>query len=335
MSGRRGLFLTAVGWLISAMSLGGVLLATPDEAAAIKLNPSLVAGGAVLDAQLTPDGSRVVYLADQEINGVAELYSVSVNGGVATKLNEPLVPGGAVKGFSITPNGSRVVFLADQDVNDVVEIYSVPIAGGTVTRLNDPPISHVGGNVTSFLLTPDGSRVVYLADQDTADHFELFGVPVAGGATTHEAEGPTSSWAARCSHSRSRPDGTRVVFRGDLETNELIELYSVADDRWIDHEAQSRAADKRMSSASRSPRAAPMWCIGRRRTTKTSSSSTSSRSRAARSTKLNGPLPPDFAGQLISVHARWQPGRVSRSARDRAVAAGTRRSSPSRSTAWR
>jgi Tol biopolymer transport system component len=225
MSGRHRVFMTALGWLMMAASLGGVLLAAPDEAVAIKLNPSLVAGGAVLDAQLTPDGNRVVYLADQETNGVAELYTVPATGGAATKLNRPLVAGGAVHGFNITPNGSRVVFLADQDVSGVIEIYSVPVAGGVVTRLNDPLISLVGGNVTSFQFTPDGSRVVYLADQDTADHFELYGVPVAGGAIA-KLNGPDIVLGGSVLAFQISSNGTRVVFRADLETNNQFELYS-------------------------------------------------------------------------------------------------------------
>ncbi len=322
MSGKHGPVLTAAGWLLAMMMLGGILLATPDEAAAIKLNPPLVAGGAVLDVQLTPDGTRVVYLADQETNGVAELYSVPVSGGPATKLNKPLVAGGAVKAFNLTPDGSRVVFMADQDFNDIVEIYSVPVAGwaGHATERS----AHAPGR---------GQR------QELSDHRRwqpgrLPGGPghgrprralrrSGGGRSTDEAERPRHRHArARCSHSRSRRMAAGSCSGATWRPTGLIELYSAAMAGRADHEAQSRRCSRRMSPASRSPRVAAMWCTGQRRTTKRSSSSTSCRSRAAAPQKLNGPLPAGLPGQRVSVHARRQPGGVSRPARDRATAAG-------------
>ncbi len=218
-------FPSRVAALVAAALVLGGLLAAPDEAVAVKLNGPLVAGGAVVEAELTVDGNRVVYLADAAVNGVFELYSVPARGGQATKLNRTLVAGGSVKGFQITPDGSRVVFLADQDVKGVVEIYSVPVGGGPVTRLNDDLISLVGGNVSSFQFSHAGSRVVYLADQDTADHFELYSVPVGGGPRV-KLNGPTIVLGGSVVDFQISLDDGRVVFRGDIETNNLFELYS-------------------------------------------------------------------------------------------------------------
>ena len=66
--------------------------------------------------------------------------------------------------------------------SSVSEIYSVPAAGGAPVKLNAalPP----GGNVSSggLQFSPDGSRVLYSADQDTVGVDELYIVPAAGGA---------------------------------------------------------------------------------------------------------------------------------------------------------
>jgi hypothetical protein len=54
-----------------------------------------------------------------------------------------------------------------------MELYSVPIEGGTplkITGVRAPGADEIGG----VLQTRDGSRVIYLAEQDSADSFELY-----------------------------------------------------------------------------------------------------------------------------------------------------------------
>src|SRR5262249_33699693 len=63
---------------------------------AVRLTPPFVAGGA-LDSffghQITPDGSRDVYVADADVDNVFELYSVPCDASAApVLLNSPLVP---------------------------------------------------------------------------------------------------------------------------------------------------------------------------------------------------------------------------------------------------
>ena len=67
------------------------------SAPAVRLNPPLVAGGNVEWPPLfSPDSSRVVYVADQDVDGMLELYSVPLAGGTVVKLNAPLIPAGDV-----------------------------------------------------------------------------------------------------------------------------------------------------------------------------------------------------------------------------------------------
>jgi hypothetical protein len=78
----------------------------------IKMNSNLVSGGDVSIFQISPDGTRVVYGADQDAFTRLELYSVSINGptGSAIKLNGPLVANGEVNDFQISPDSRRVVY---------------------------------------------------------------------------------------------------------------------------------------------------------------------------------------------------------------------------------
>src|SRR5204862_828033 len=125
------------------------------------LNGPFLAGSDVVGSSwhISPDGSRVTYIADQNTDGVNELYSVPMTGGATTKLNGALVAGGNVAANFITPNGSRVIYFADQTVDEVQDMYSVPITGGTAIKLNGTYVP--GGAIHPFAITPDSNRVVY------------------------------------------------------------------------------------------------------------------------------------------------------------------------------
>ncbi len=209
----------------------------------------LIYGDVSYGPQISPDNSFVVYVADQDSDEVDELYSVPIGGGTATKLNDPMVVGGNVHySFKISPDSNRVVYLADQDTDGVYELYSVPIEGGTVTKLNNPMVS--GGNVCGYLpygfvfpddirhnafaISPDSSRVVYLADQDTDDVIELYSVPIEGGTVT-KLNNPMVSGGnvyyydlfSVYSGFVISPDSSRVVYLADQDTDGATELYSV------------------------------------------------------------------------------------------------------------
>ena len=92
------------------------------------------------------------------------------------KLNGPVASGfaGRVLSSLQAPDGSRLVYLADAEQDEVYELFSVPIGGGTATKLNGPLVA--GGDVSNgvllYQISPDSSRVVYLADQDADEVFE-------------------------------------------------------------------------------------------------------------------------------------------------------------------
>src|SRR5262245_37874280 len=63
----------------------------------------------------------------------------------------------------------------------VLLALSSAAAASQAHRLNDPlPLGSVQGYVRSFQVTPDESRVVFLADPDVAGHVELLSAALAG-----------------------------------------------------------------------------------------------------------------------------------------------------------
>src|SRR5262249_3552913 len=138
---------------------------------------------------ISPDSTRVVYLADEERNNRYELYSVPLDGGAPPiKLNATLPTGGNVEDgfdspFLISPDSTRVVYRADQAVNDRFVLLSVPLDGSA------PPVTISGAMITAgdvdfapFALTSDGTRVVYMADAHVDGAPELFVTPIDGSA---------------------------------------------------------------------------------------------------------------------------------------------------------
>ncbi len=196
----------------------------------IRLDSPQAPVGDVDDYAMSPDGRFAVYSADANSDQMLELFSVNFSTGQVTRLNDPLVVGGGVIEFQISPNSGRVVYRAVQDSIGVPELYSVAITGGGTTKLNSPLVD--GGSVVGlpdppvFQVSPDGRRVVYLADQEHDDVFELYSVPITGGAAT-KLNGPLASGGDVFAGFQISPDSTRVAYRADQMNDRVIELYTV------------------------------------------------------------------------------------------------------------
>ncbi len=197
----------------------------------IKISGALVAGGDVVNVsflgfQISPDSARVVFRADKDVDGVDELYSTPIasNSSEPIKLCGPLTIGGNVSDFEISPDSARVVFRADKNTDDVFELYSTPINSGAVTKISGTLVA--GGDVGFFRISPDSTRVVIQADKDTAGVLELYSTPIS--SNTSEPIKISGSLVAGGTvfFLRISPDGTRVVFTADKDTNDVVELYS-------------------------------------------------------------------------------------------------------------
>lgn len=144
------------------------------SAAPTKLNGALTSGGNVFEEfQISADGNKIVYSADQDTQSVKELYSVPTDGSaVPTKLNEPLVEGGSVVEYQISDDSSFVVYRADQDIDNIQGLFSVSIDGSTpLTQLADPQRS-----VQAFQISGDNRLVAYKYVHNP----EFYSVPVDG-----------------------------------------------------------------------------------------------------------------------------------------------------------
>ena len=169
---------------------------------------------------LTPDGERVVYCQNAETAGAFALWSVRLAGGAPVRLSGALAGGGLACWFRISPDGSQVVYLANQDAPATYELYSVPVDGSALAvKLNPALVGN--GNVSSlFEISPDSATVIYRADQVADDRFDLWTVPIGGGAAVKvngvlNADGDVSSFVIS-------PNGLHVVYLADQDDDELF-----------------------------------------------------------------------------------------------------------------
>lgn len=202
----------------------------PPTGTSTKLHSNYAAGQSVSSFELLPNSSGVLYLANQTTLTVVELYETLFAGGtIGVRVNDVLVtPGGNVIEFSISADSTRVVYRADQITDGRVELFRVQLSAlGSSTRLNNPAMQ-ANGNVGSFIITPDSSSAVFIADQDTDELFELYRT-----VFNNPPPLPTKLTGTLITGSKdvfnvvAIPNSSGVVYIADQDTTGIREVYRV------------------------------------------------------------------------------------------------------------
>src|SRR5262249_59492681 len=108
-----------------------------------------------------PDGSQVLYIADQDQADVFELYLASLTGrGPTRKLSAPLASGRDVDGFTFTPVRGTIVYTTHRNHRQPSELFSVKTTGTTPALLLNPGAT---GEV-SYLEAGHGATVPYYGE---------------------------------------------------------------------------------------------------------------------------------------------------------------------------
>jgi len=186
----------------------GDLYSAPIDgsAAALDLSGFLTS---ISDFQLTPDGTRVVYMASRL--SAIRLFSIPVQGGTRVELSGTLVSGGNVTGFALSADGERVVYLADRFVDERFILSSVLVDGGAGSIILNGPMVEPGTDVLDFQVSPVGADVVYLADQDVDEVEHLYRVPLDGSAPAVQLTGADLDDVSFA----IAPDGANIVISLD------------------------------------------------------------------------------------------------------------------------
>lgn len=197
-------------------------IATTDGGGSpVRLNPDLPENGDVMpEFEITADGNTVVYLAEQDSLRDA-LYRAPILGGSSTRISGNLEKD-VEDDFKISPGGEYAVYRKENE-SFREELFSVALDGGSPRRISDDLSDF--GRVESFIISPDGNTVVYLADQETDNLPELFRVPIDGGDVEKingsEVEFDVDDY-------QFSPDSQYVVYTAESRDGSslLVEVYS-------------------------------------------------------------------------------------------------------------
>src|SRR6185503_16541154 len=152
------------------------------------------------------------------VDEALDLFSVPLDASAPeVRLSPGMVSGRNVEEFLVVPGGQRVAYRSDQASNDTFEVFSAPVDGSAASvRLNEPFAGGpVLGDVLSFLEpahdAPE-SRVVFRADEDTDQFFQLYSARLHGPRDVRLISGPIHSDVIDFARSAA---GDRVVYNDD------------------------------------------------------------------------------------------------------------------------
>jgi Tol biopolymer transport system component len=176
----------------------------------IQLNAPFASDVVLTQDEISPDGSRVVYITDQSpgnATGQRNVYSVPITGGTVARLNAPLTGDQRIESAQISPNSQYVVYEFNPSASNAMphSLYRVPLAGGASVKIDD--------GVAADLISPDSQHVVYTHTQPSTAPATLLAAPLAGGAPIPLALPPGVS--VQLFLLTITPDSQRVIFNAD------------------------------------------------------------------------------------------------------------------------
>lgn len=175
--------------------------------------------------QLSPDGQRVAYTVTVP-RGVDEeagpAYSQLHVAEIASGRHLPFITGAVnVRDARWSPNGRTIAFLAKRGEDAHVQVWAIPVDGGEARRL-----TNAAGDVQAFHFHPDGTRLLFSAQQPQAKRTTELQKKGYGFIVFEENERPTDLYAQPLDGGEAvqltrdltvwglepTPDGSGVVF---------------------------------------------------------------------------------------------------------------------------
>ncbi len=152
---------------------GRVFTARADGSRVTQISVDPVSGGFARLSSMAwaPNGSRIAYLADHNVDNVLELFLARPTRRDVRRLSGPMTRGGDALAFRWSPRSDRVAYWADEISDNAFQLFSAPVAGAPRVPLSGTPF---GSGFASFIgWSPDGGRVLYFGIHASSER-ELF-----------------------------------------------------------------------------------------------------------------------------------------------------------------
>ncbi len=181
----------------------------------------------------SPDSTRIAYIADQDTDGLRELYRSFATGPSGnTKVSGELTADKEVSfSYEWSPDSSFIAYLVDLEpdkrllllstsdgnltntISNLNNVISNSSGSGVVSSLKWSPVSNVLAFLAENVISgvSNGINELYVSDTDGLVT-KISGVLVSGGEVDFSYK-----WA---------PDGSRLAYTADQDTDEVTELYT-------------------------------------------------------------------------------------------------------------
>jgi putative cell wall-binding protein len=176
------------------------------------------------DWKLDPGGAWLYYKTDDNGDKKWQLYRVDLQTGASQLVSGTMIELGDVVAWDLTSDGLFAVWSGDPTVNEQHELTVANLVTGDVAQL----AGFDNGDVNRFLITPDGSRVIYTATVDSV--FQgMFSVPVSGppGAAIKIADGAPLDEIGQGGWWGITGDSQRVMYHRGTLLLDSWDFYSV------------------------------------------------------------------------------------------------------------
>lgn len=182
------------------------------------------AGRDVIHFIISPDSNRVAFLADIDVAGRYDLYSIKLDGTDLTKLNAGLPNNTQTvsKSYKFTPDSLKVVFVTDENTsvrNLFISNVTSPVNRLQLNSSGKAPVS------SAFEIAPSGSRVVYKESSDSS-HPNIRSVTPSAGSDT-QLNTTFILPASGASDFVISPNSLKVLYRANQDDDSIYELYNV------------------------------------------------------------------------------------------------------------
>ena len=168
----------------------------------------------------------VVFMGNTQIAQSSEVFAANFAGTALTKLSGTLVIDGSVMSMAVSPGRRKVAYVADQDTKNIDELYVVDTNGTNNTKVSGALVP--GGDVVNnnWSWSPDGSKLAYLADQDTDNLREVY-VVNADGTGNIKVSGTLPAGSSGVGAPLWSPDSSQLAYVADQGIAGVYELYVV------------------------------------------------------------------------------------------------------------
>ena len=205
--------------------LASLYVDLPDATDRIHLIDTFeVANPVVFDWRWAPDSSRIAYTADQETQGILELFTVQNDGQWHRTMNAPLPENGVVQNeWQWSPASDFIAFYAEINLErNYDELYS---SAADASALNQVNLLHNSDlKITRQHWTIDGNRIIYSTIDENGKIIAIYSVLSDGSSVVQLTEDLQNNQAIREGYSVS-PDSSAAIYRIDSSDTNITSLH--------------------------------------------------------------------------------------------------------------